>query len=166
MHIIHTCEIVISAGFHGAIVLRPFCTKYRLYGRMQKVYESIPFLCSFHDTSSPSPELNFCRYSRAIQLFRYAMNPVYVHENPGPFPAIKKSLREKRDVYFRILGAKVLKFDRPLAGGFLSLTAPNGQSIKRKALLWAGYGPTSTDLHILCRMCTARGLWQPLRGSI
>ena len=36
-------------------------------------------------------------------------------------------------------------------------TAPNGQSIKRKALLWAGYGPTSTDLHILCRMCTARG---------
>ena len=39
------------------------------------------------------------------------MNPVYVHENPGPFPAIKKSLRKKRDVYFRILGAKVLKFD-------------------------------------------------------
>ena len=36
-------------------------------------------------------------------------------------------------------------------------TAPIGQSIKRKALLWAGYGPTSTDLHILCRMCTARG---------
>ena len=33
------------------------------------------------------------------------MNPVYVHENPGPFPAIKKSLRKKRDVYFRILGA-------------------------------------------------------------
>ena len=51
------------------------------------------------------------------------MDPVYVHENPGPFPAIKKSLRKKRDVYFRIFGAKVLKFDRPLAGGFLSLTA-------------------------------------------
>lgn len=43
MHYIHTCEIVISAGFPGAITLRPFCTKYRLYGRMQKVYESIPF---------------------------------------------------------------------------------------------------------------------------
>ena len=39
---------------------------------------------------------------------------------------------------------RVLRFD-----------GPNGQSIKRKALLWAGYGPTSTDLHILCRMCTA-----------
>ena len=39
---------------------------------------------------------------------------------------------------------RVLRFD-----------SPNGQSIKRKALLWAGYGPTSTDLHILCRMCTA-----------
>ena len=80
---------------------------------------------------------------------------------------------------------KVLKFDRPLAGRFLGLTglwpegcgiaasghacgvrvqkvlrvlrfdSANGQSIKRKALLWAGYGPTSTDLHILCRMCTA-----------
>lgn len=46
MHIIHTCEIVISAGYHGAITLRPFCTKYRLYGRMQKVYESIPFYIS------------------------------------------------------------------------------------------------------------------------
>ena len=33
------------------------------------------------------------------------LDPVYVHENPGPFSAIKKSLREKRDVYFRILGA-------------------------------------------------------------
>ena len=33
------------------------------------------------------------------------MNPVYVYENPGPFPAIKKSLRKKRDVYFRILDA-------------------------------------------------------------
>lgn len=43
MRIIHTCEIVISAVFRGAITLRPFCTKYRLYGRMQKVYESIPF---------------------------------------------------------------------------------------------------------------------------
>ena len=64
------------------------------------------FLRFFHDTSFPSPELNFCRYLRDIQLFLYAMNPVYVHENPGPFPAIKKSLRKKRDVYFRILGAK------------------------------------------------------------
>lgn len=33
------------------------------------------------------------------------MVPVYVHENPGPFPAIKKSLWKKRDVYFRIFGA-------------------------------------------------------------
>lgn len=46
MHNIHTCEIVISAEFPGAIVLRPFCTKYRLYGKMSKVYESIPFYIS------------------------------------------------------------------------------------------------------------------------
>lgn len=46
MHYIHTCENVISAVFRGAITLRPFCTKYRLYGRMQKVYESIPFYVS------------------------------------------------------------------------------------------------------------------------
>lgn len=46
MHNIHTSEIVISAEFHGAIVLRPFCTKYRLYGKMLKVYESIPFYVS------------------------------------------------------------------------------------------------------------------------
>lgn len=46
MHYIHTCEIVISAVFHGAITLRPFCTKYRLYGKMPKVYESIPFYVS------------------------------------------------------------------------------------------------------------------------
>ena len=48
-------------------------------------------------------------------------------------------------------------------------TAPIGQSIKRKALLWAGYGPTSTDLHILCRMCTARGnapLLSPMATSL
>lgn len=63
------------------------------------------FLCSFHDTSFPSPEVKFCRYLRAIQLLRYVLVPVYVHENPGPFPAIKKSLRKKRDVYFRIFGA-------------------------------------------------------------
>ena len=43
----------------------------------------------------------------------------------------------------RLQRLKVRRFDKP-----------NGQSIKRKALLWAGYGPTSTDLHILCRMCT------------
>lgn len=105
MHNIHACENVISAVFPGAITLRPFCTKYRLYGRMQKVYESIPFYV-------PSMTLHFLLRSSisphlwAIQLFRYVLDPVYVHENPGPFPAIKKSLRKKRDVYFRILGAK------------------------------------------------------------
>ena len=46
MHYIHTCEIVISAVFRGAITLRPFCTKYRLYGKMPKAYESIPFYIS------------------------------------------------------------------------------------------------------------------------
>ena len=49
------------------------------------------------------------------------------------------------------------EFCMPLRGMENRTTAPNGQSIKRKALLCAGYGPTSTDLHILCRMCTARG---------
>ena len=55
---------------------------------------------------------------------------------------------------------------RPMAN---HTTAPIGQSIKRKALLWAGYGPTSTDLHILCRMCTARGnapLLSPMATSL
>ena len=59
-----------------------------------------------------------------------------------------------------VVGAFGASFDRTLkptlAGGENKTTGPNGQSIKRKALLWAGYGPTSTDLHILCRMCTAR----------
>ena len=50
---------------------------------------------------------------------------------------------------------KVLKIDRYKDRRVLRFDRPNGQSIKRKALLWAGYGPTSTDLHILCRMCTA-----------
>lgn len=59
MRYIHTCKIVISAGFPGAIVLRPFCTKYRLYGRMQKVYESIPFYVSSMTLHFPLPELNF-----------------------------------------------------------------------------------------------------------
>ena len=31
----------------------------------------------------------------------------------------------------------------------------HGRPTKRKALLWAGLGPTSADLHILCRMCTS-----------
>ena len=52
------------------------------------------------------------------------------------------------------LALRVLKFDGALAPKVLRFDSPNGQSIKRKALLWAGYGPTSTDLHILCRMCT------------
>ena len=49
----------------------------------------------------------------------------------APFPAIKKSLRKKRDVYFRILGAKVLKLDRSLAGRFSGLTGlwPEGCGI-------------------------------------
>ena len=49
----------------------------------------------------------------------------------------------------------VLKSDRPGGRRVLGFDSANGQSIKRKALLWAGYGPTSTDLHILCRMYTA-----------
>lgn len=53
MHIIHTCENVISAVFRGAITLRPFCTKYRLYGKMPKVYESIPFYVSSMTLHSP-----------------------------------------------------------------------------------------------------------------
>ena len=30
----------------------------------------------------------------------------------------------------------------------------HGQPTKRKALLWAGYGPTSADLEVLCRTST------------
>ncbi len=51
---------------------------------------------------------------------------------------------------------------RPMAN---HTTAPIGQSIKRKALLWAGYGPTSTDFHILCRMCTARWKCTPFGAA-
>lgn len=91
MHYIHTCEIVISAGFPGAITLCPFCTKYRLYGKMPKVYESIPFYISsmtlhfpprssiFADIYGPSSFFDMCwtRYmSMKIQApFRQSKNP-------------------------------------------------------------------------------------------
>ncbi len=159
MHIIRTCEIVISAGFHGAIVLRPFCTKYRLYGRMQKVYESIPFYVSFMTLHFPLRSSNFADIYGPSSFFDIHWPQYMSMKIQAPFRQ-SKNPSGKRGMYtFVYWGTKVLKFDRPLDGGFLSLTAPNGQSIKRKALLWAGYGPTSTDLHILCRMCTARGLW-------
>lgn len=116
MHIIHTCEIVISAGYHGAIVLRPFCTKYRLYGRMQKVYESIPFYISFMtlhfplrssnfaDIYGPSSFFDMCwtRYmSMKIQApFRQSKNPsrkrgmyTFVYLGPAPFGRHETRLR-------------------------------------------------------------------------
>ncbi len=68
-----------------------------------------------------------------------------------------------KGLWWRPSGAIIMAASRPktFTAGLRPManhtTAPIGQSIKRKALLWAGYGPTSTDLHILCRMCTARG---------
>ena len=80
-----------------------------------------------------------------------------------------------RGLWWRPSGAIIMAASRPktFTTGLRPManhtTAPIGQSIKRKALLWAGYGPTSTDLHILCRMCTARGnapLLSPMATSL
>ena len=66
----------------------------------------------------------------------------------------------------RVVNERVLKFNASNGAKVLRFDGPNGQSIKRKALLWAVYGPTSTDLHILYRMCTARGLWYHLGHAL
>lgn len=106
MHYIHTCEIVISAVFRGAITLRPFCTKYRLYGKMPKVYESIPFYISsmtlhfplrssiFADIYGPSSFFDMC-WTRYMSMKIQA--PFWQSKNPSG----------KRGMYtFVYLGAK------------------------------------------------------------
>ena len=105
MHIIHTCEIVISAGFHGAIVLRPFCTKYRLYGRMQKVYESIPFYVSSMTLHFPPRSSIFADIYGSSSFFNMCWSRYMSMKIQAPFQQ-SKNPSGKRGMYtFVYLGA-------------------------------------------------------------
>ena len=111
MHYIHTCEIVISAVFRGAITLRPFCTKYRLYGKMPKVYESIPFISL--NFSSPHPW------------------PAPLHPTPWGFPAFPV-FEDIQGIYEKeICPLKNKKILPEREGSILSYMGPRSGGIQR-----------------------------------
>lgn len=56
------------------------------------------FLYFFHDTSFPSPELNFCRYLRAIQLFDMCWTRYMSMKTQAPFRQ-SKNPSGKRGMY-------------------------------------------------------------------